>query len=114
VQTQTNDSHQKGFLKINQLKNEYKIKMIRSGEKIQIQNTEVAADDTQSLKKGDRVTADGSYVREHSRKINNMQEIPELTAVSVNESFSFVLNSGAVESGDRHVLVIVIGLNSQS
>jgi hypothetical protein len=54
TQTQTNYSQQKGFQKINQLKNEFKIKVIRSGEKMkmqmQIQSTEVVVGDTQSLK----------------------------------------------------------------
>ena len=114
VQAQTNYSQQKAFLEINKLKNEFNVNVIRCGEETQILNTEVLVGDVLSLKNGDRVAADGFYIRGHSLKVNNSQETGESCAVSVSEDKPFVLGGGAVESGDGHILVAAVGESSQS
>ena len=114
VQAQVNWSQQKAFMEINKLKNEFNVNVIRCGEETQILNTEVLVGDILSLKNGDRVAADGFYIRGHSLKVNNSQETGESCAVSVSEEKPFVLGGGAVESGDGHILVAAVGEASQS
>ena len=114
VQAQVNWSQQKAFMEINKLKNEFNVNVIRCGEETQILNTEVLVGDVLSLKNGDRVAADGFYIKGHSLKVNNSQETGESCAVSVTEDKPFVLGGGAVESGDGHVLVAAVGESSQS
>lgn len=114
VQTQTNYSQQKTFMEINKLKNEYNVSVIRCGEETQILNTDVLVGDVLTLKSGDRVAADGFFIRGHNLKVNNSQETGESLAVSVDEKKPWVLGGGAVESGDGHILVAAVGPYSQS
>lgn len=114
VQTQTNYSQQKAFQEINKLKNEFNVSVIRCGEETQILNTEVLVGDILTLKNGDRVAADGFFIRGHNLKVNNSQETGESCAVSVDENKPWVLGGGAVESGDGHILVAAVGPFSQS
>ncbi|OHT05277.1 calcium motive P-type ATPase [Tritrichomonas foetus] len=114
VQTQTNYSQQKAFMEINKLKNEFNVSVIRCGEETQILNTEVLVGDILTLKNGDRVAADGFYIRGHNLKVNNSQETGESCAVSITEDKPWVLGGGAVESGDAHILVAAVGEHSQS
>jgi magnesium-transporting ATPase (P-type) len=116
VQTQTNYSQQKGFQEINQLKNECKAKVIRSGEKMQmqIQSTKMAVGSILSLKEGNRVAVDRFYLRGHLLTANTSQETEESIIVSMSESFPFVPSDSAVESSDEHALMAAIGPNSQS
>ena len=114
VQTQTNYAQQKSFMEIHKLKNEYTISVIRCGEETQIMNTELLVGDILTLKNGDRVAADGFYIRGHNLKVNNSQETGESCAVSVDETKPWVLGGGAVESGDAQVLVAAVGPHSQS
>jgi Ca2+-transporting ATPase len=102
------------FLAINKLKNEFNVNVIRCGAETQICSTEVLVGDILSLKDGDRVAADGFFISGHMLKVNNSQETGESSAVSVSESYPFVLSGGAVESGEGHVLVAAVGTNSQS
>jgi Ca2+-transporting ATPase len=81
---------------------------------MQILSREVVVGDIRSLKERNRVVAHGFSARDHSLKVNNSQVTRESTAVSVSESFPFVLSDGTVESGDGHVLVATVGPKSQS
>ena len=114
VQTQTNYSQQKSFLEINKLKNEFEVSVIRGGVEIQIMNTEIVAGDILILKNGDKVAADGIYIRGNNLKVNNSQETGEPDAIAIDESKPLVLGGGAVELGDAQILVVAVGPNSQS
>ena len=114
TQAQVDYSQQKSFIEINKLKNTFEINVVRAGEELRIQNTELLVGDVLSLKNGDRVAADCLYISGHNLKIDNSQETGESVAIEITPEKPFVLGGAAVESGDAHMLVCAVGENTQS
>lgn len=114
VTAQTNFAQQKSFIEINKLKNSFPVTVIRHGEKIQIDSTDVLVGDILEIKTGDCVCADCLLIRGTNVTVNNSASTGEPVAVKVNDSNPFLKGNGAVESGIGLSLVCAVGKNSQS
>jgi magnesium-transporting ATPase (P-type) len=74
VNSQTNYSQQKSFLKISTLKNTFHVNVIHHGEKIHIINHELGVGDILALKNGDRIPVDSIYISDHNFKLKNRKK----------------------------------------
>lgn len=99
----------------NKIEGERKFAVIRKNEVKQIPVGEIVVGDICQIKYGDLLPADGILVQSNDLKIDESALTGESDHVKKGESFSPVVLSGThVMEGSGKVLVLAVGINSQS
>ena len=102
------------FRVLNEVKNETKVKAIRGGELQTIWTSEVVVGDVMVLEAGDKVCADGIYLKGYHIKADESALTGESLDVNKNEE-EVLMRSGSriTEGSDCRMLVLAVGENSQ-
>lgn len=114
VQAITNWRQQKAFTNINRMKNDNLTPVVRNGERIKINSTEIVVGDILYLDNGNKVSADGIFISGRELKLNESAVTGEVLPVSISEDNPFCCSGCTVENGDGYMVVIAVGPNTQT
>lgn len=110
----TNYRQQKAFTNINRMKNDNPTPVIRNGERIKLNTTEIVVGDILYLDNGNKVAADGIFISGRELKLNESAVTGEVLPVSIDEKNPFCCSGCTIENGDGYMVVIAVGPNTQT
>eukprot|EP00123_Amoebidium_parasiticum_P014394 comp22478_c0_seq1/m.33887 comp22478_c0_seq1/g.33887 ORF comp22478_c0_seq1/g.33887 comp22478_c0_seq1/m.33887 type:complete len:1148 (-) comp22478_c0_seq1:453-3896(-) len=103
------------FRKLNAVKEDYKISVIRDGQSMQISKFGILVGDIALLGQGDEIEADGVVVEVSSLKVNEASLTGESDDIKKStETAPFLYSGTQVMDGVGKMLVLAVGENSQS
>lgn len=114
VQAITNYRQQKAFTNINRMKNDNLTPVIRNGERIKLNSTEIVVGDILYLDNGNKVAADGIFISGRELKLNESAVTGEVLPVSISEENPFCCSGCTIENGDGYMVVVAVGPNTQT
>ena len=114
VQAITNWRQQRAFTNINRMKNDNLTPVVRNGERIKINATEIVCGDVLYLDNGNKVSADGIFISGRDLKLNESAVTGEVLPVSITEENPFCCCGCTIENGDGYMVVVAVGPNTQT
>ncbi|OHT09384.1 Calcium-transporting ATPase 4, plasma membrane-type [Tritrichomonas foetus] len=114
VQAITNWRQQRAFTNINRMKNDNLTPVVRNGERIKINATEIVVGDILYLDNGNKVAADGLFISGRDLKLNESAVTGEVLPVSISDENPFCCSGCTVENGDAYMVVIAVGPHTQT
>ncbi|OHT14867.1 Calcium-transporting ATPase PAT1 [Tritrichomonas foetus] len=114
VQAITNYRQQKAFTNINRMKNDNLTPVVRNGERIKINSTEIVVGDILYLDNGNKVSADGIFISGRELKLNESAVTGEVLPVQISNDNPFCCAGCTVENGDGYMVVVAVGSNTQT
>ncbi|GLI62465.1 hypothetical protein VaNZ11_005095 [Volvox africanus] len=101
------------FRKLNAQKDKIQIKVIRGGEQVLVENTDLVVGDVVFLDTGDKVVADALVLDSQGLTMDEASLTGESDPMKKNlQEDPWVMSGTQVTEGSGHVLVIAVGLNS--
>ncbi|DBB18563.1 hypothetical protein WJX82_010215 [Trebouxia sp. C0006] len=103
----------KQFKKLNAQKDKLEVKVIRDGEQILVENTEVVVGDLLLLDTGDKIVADGIVAKSFHLVVDEAALTGESEPLPKGEDDMWCMSGSEVTEGSGSVLVTAVGENSE-
>eukprot|EP00297_Palpitomonas_bilix_P001737 CAMPEP_0113902812 /NCGR_PEP_ID=MMETSP0780_2-20120614/22080_1 /TAXON_ID=652834 /ORGANISM="Palpitomonas bilix" /LENGTH=1043 /DNA_ID=CAMNT_0000895703 /DNA_START=155 /DNA_END=3283 /DNA_ORIENTATION=+ /assembly_acc=CAM_ASM_000599 len=106
-------SKERQFRSLNDVKNDIRVKVVRGGDEHQVSTYEIVVGDIVVLESGDKIPADGIFIKGHGLAVDESVMTGEPDAIPKKEEAPFMLSGCQIVEGMGRMIVTTVGEMSE-